>query len=294
MPTSPSLTQKEKVPLQTLLFLLFALVFGAIEAEEAKPIAIVSLAPYRYFVNEISSHLVDVNLMVPPGASAHTYEPTPRQMIQASKADLWFRLGEPFEEKAVKALQEANPRLDPVDLREGIPLLRDQCTHCRAKGGEDLHIWLSPRLAKIQAKTIAEALIRHYPAHEELFQKNLSHLLEALDALDRFIHNTLFSLDNRLLMVSHAAYAYFCQDYNLTQLPIEFEGKDPTPRQLTEVLKKARSAKVKAIFTQPEYSDKAARLIAAEIGAKVISVDPYSEDYDRNLRHIAELIARDG
>lgn len=273
-------------------FLSLILLFSFCYAEEI-PTVLVSFAPYKTLVKEIAADTVDIEVMVPPGASAHTYEPSPRQMVSAGKADLWFRIGEPFENRAIKALKSANPKMEIVDLRQGIPLLHSECIHhlYHEECGEDLHIWLSPKLTKIQAATIANALMKRYPANAEMYRTNLQKLNAKFDSLDQFITKTLAPVKNRNLLVSHPAYGYFCEDYHFTQIPIEWEGKDPTAKQLTDLLAKAKSLQIKFIFTQPQYSAKAANLIASKLGIEVIEVDPYSEDIDETLRQIATLIA---
>lgn len=276
-------------------FLLPFLVLGSclFSSEEVKPKVLVSVAPYRYFVKQIAGDLVDIDLMVPEASSAHTFEPTPKQMISSSQASLWFRIGEPFEAKALNTLLNFNPKMQVVDLREGVTLLHGSCKHAHADGhcGADLHLWLSPKIAKIQAKVIANGLIRRFPEHKEKFQNNLNVFLTELTSLDQFIAETLRLVTNRTLIVSHPAYAYFCQDYHFIQLSIEFEGRDPTARQLTTLLTSAKDSKVHYILIQPQYSDKAARLIGGQIGAKLITLDPYSENYDATLRLIATTIA---
>lgn len=281
------------------LFLIpFLLLSAFLFSEEGihKPTVLVSVPPYRFFVNEIAGDTVNVKLMVPVGASAHTYEPTPKQMIQSSDGDIWFRLGEPFETKAIAALQQVNPSMQIVDLREGISLLHGSCKHhhIHSSGGcgSDLHLWLSPKIAKIQAGIIAEALKNRYPAYAKYYDTNLGYLLKALDELDNHIQTVLAPIKNRTLLVSHPAYAYFCQDYQFRQIAIEFEGKDPTSKQLTTLLRDAKNSHVHAIFTQPQYSDKAARLIAKQIDAEVIELDPYDEDYFVTMKMIARLIAK--
>ena len=111
--------------------------------------------------------------------------------------------------------------------------------------------------------------------------------LQELDLLDREIVAMLQGLTSRTIMVSHPAYAYFCRDYDLEQLPIEFEGKDPTPKQLTRVLQQAREFKIGKIFIQAQHSGKGARLLAKEIGADVVVLDPLGENYLENMRTIA-------
>lgn len=253
---------------------------------------LVSLAPYKFFVEKIAGDSVKAQLMVPAGASAHTYEPTPKEMLAASKADAWFTIGEPFETKAGKALQNHHPSLQLIDLNRGVDLIsahEHRCCH-QCKSAFDTHVWLSPRQVKVQAEHIGQTLMQLYPENQELYRERLKTFLENLDRLDKEITEQLGSIKQRVIMASHPAYAYFCRDYGLKQLSVEFEGKDPTPQQLTRVIEAARQNKIRVIFIQPQYHNKGARLIAETIGAKVVSLDPYAEDYFTSMRAIAKQI----
>lgn len=279
------------IVLNLILFLFFALSLQAVEP--AIPHVLVSVAPHKFFVEKIAGDTVKVDLIVPAGASAHTYEPTPKQVISSSSASLWFRIGEPFESRIVNTLTSYNPNLRVVDLRQGINLIDSvpgQTCACH-HGSTDLHFWLSARMAQIQAKTIADALIESYPQNAALYRTNLTKFLEELHQLDLNIQQILKSISNRTILVSHPAYAYFCRDYNLQQFSIEFEGKDPTPQQLHSILNMARKNNIKSIFIQKQYSNKGARLIAEEIGARVITLDPYSEHYIDSMLAIAHAFA---
>lgn len=258
--------------------LLFTFLFAFSPLSSESPVLLVSVSPYPYFVKRIAGDFAQVELLVPAGASAHTYEPNAKEMLRASKASIWFRIGEPFENKALGALKANNPSLITVNLWEGLDLLHGECKehhHC----GADLHLWTSPTNAIKQSQMIARRLINSYPAHRKTFEANLAALVQDLNTLDLEIRTKTEKLPNRALVVSHPSYGYFCRDYRFEQVSIEFEGRDPTSRQLTNLLNNIRKHKPKAIFTQPQYSDKAALLIAKEVGAKVVPLDPYGEDY---------------
>lgn len=279
----------------TFLLVLCSYFSDGIRAEPT-PAVLVSIAPYKLFVERIAGNTVTPILMVPAGASAHTYEPTPKQLIATSKADIWFTIGESFETRAVQAIKSHNPKFETIDLRQGVSMITADpasglCCCCCHANCQDLHIWLSAPQAKIQVATIANSLTKRYPANAELYKKNLETLLKDLDALDTDISAILNPLKMRTILVSHPAYAYFCRDYNLKQLSIEFEGKDPTPLQLTKVLNEARADKIDKVLVQPQYSSKGARLFATELHAKVIVLDPYSEQYFDAMRQIARSIA---
>jgi zinc transport system substrate-binding protein len=280
-----------------LFFVNYGTLFAAQESS-GKPYVLVSVAPHKFFVEKIAGDTITVELMVPAGASSHTFEPTPKQMLNASHADIWFQIGEGFEPRASNALRSHNPGMQLVDLRKGLNLIYDSdcskghCHHCAEhQDCVDPHFWLSARQAKIQAKTIAEALSQRYPQHAAVYAENLKRFTQQLDALDTEITTLLAPLKNRTIMVSHPAYAYFCRDYNLQQLSIEFEGKDPSPQQLTKILTQARKENIKTIFIQMQYNNKGARLIANEIGAKVVTLDPYAEQYIETMRDIASHFA---
>jgi zinc transport system substrate-binding protein len=279
------------------LLTLFAMVLlPLLEAAEARPTVLVTVAPYKYVVERIAGDTVDVMLMVPAGASAHTYEPSPKQALAASRADLWFILGETFESRIIPSIKAHNPSMEAVDLRQGVTMIiaDGSSACCCCAGCQDLHIWLSPREMKTQARTIASTLARRYPQHGAKYQAELDKLLNELDTLDREITDLLAPLKQRLVFVSHPAYAYLCRDYHLQQLSVEIEGKDPTPQQMTRILNEARAAGVTKVYTQPQYSNKGAKLFAAELGAEVVSLDPYAEDYFGSMRQIAQEFSKNG
>lgn len=256
------------------------------------PTILVSIAPHKFFVEQVAGDTVKVLLMIPAGADAHTYEPTPRQVMAASVADIWFFIGEAFEGKAKKAFLTHRPSMRFVDMRQGVEMISatSHCAHhhgCCHASGEDLHFWLSPKEAMQQAKTIAATLSEKYPEHASLYNDNLNKFLLKLEDLNLKVRSILSSLSNPIIMVAHPAYAYFARDYNLIQLPIEHEGKDPNPKQLTGVIERARKAQIKTIFSQVQYPNKVANLVAKEINATVKILDPYAENYLENVEVIA-------
>jgi zinc transport system substrate-binding protein len=243
---------------------------------------LVSIAPQKYLVEEIGGEKVSVTVIVPAGASSHTYEPTPKQIVSMKSGEIWFRLGESFEDRLLKVL----PQTHIIDHRKGIELIGGGCGCCNP-GGADPHIWLSPSLLIIQARQIAEALCQHDPSHEALFKQNLERLVEQLEALDVEMRDILREAPKTIL-VSHPAYGYLCRDYGLIQLPVEMEGHEPTPRYLADLILKARSLKIQTVFLQPQHSVKGGMRVAKELGAKSLFLDPYAENVIDNLREIAK------
>ncbi|MDP1879992.1 MAG: zinc ABC transporter substrate-binding protein [Parachlamydiaceae bacterium] len=267
--------------------------FSEIQSNNSIPCILVSVAPYKFFVEKIAQDTVKVILMVPPGASAHTYEPTARQILGACEGKVWFRIGESFENRAINALKSHQPHLEIVDLRQGLDLIHSsECKGCCCAGGEDLHFWLSPKMVKIQAHTITDAIIQLKPQFKDFYLKNLSVFEAELDQLNQEIQTTLSPLQNRNILVSHPAYAYFCRDYQLNQFSIEMEGKDPTPQQMTRLMNTIRDLKIKTIYIQMQYNNKAAKLVADTLNMKLITLNPYAENYFQSLREIANAFAQ--
>lgn len=281
--------------------LVFCLCSSWIDADEKEnsqpPLVLVTVAPHKYLVERIAGKTVRVKTIVPSTANVHTFEPSPKQMMELAEADLWFRIGEFFEKHLEQALQSHRPSLRVVDLRQGLDLIYSDQLHgscCRHGDGMDLHFWLSPRQLKIQATTVANQLIARYPEHEAAYRKALEEHLKELDRLDRELRLTLTPVRGHTFLVVHPAYGYFCRDYKLRQLSVEIEGKDPAPQQLTKLLQQAQKLQLKTVFLQAQYSPKVAELVKAQLGegAKVEMLDPYAEDYMNNMRAIAQAFVQ--
>lgn len=273
-----------------ILFLLSLFSCNSQPEQPAKPSALVTVPPYKFFVERIAGDSVDVQVLVPPGANPHIYEPTPKQVEKAYEVDIWFRLGEPSEEKILTVLQEQNQMLRVVDVTKGIDLMGEG--HCcdHHEEGKDRHVWMSPKLAAIQAKTIAETLSEAFPMHKGQFYEGLNSLLADLESLDGELQKKLEPMKGDAILVSHPAFGYFCQEFGLKQLSIEYEGKEPLPQDVIHTLREAENAHVRAVFIQIQYNNKGALLVADKLHLPVYSVDPYASDYLENLRRIADDI----
>lgn len=261
--------------------------------EETRPLLLVSIAPYKEILEKIVGDSCQIIAVVPPGADPHTYEPTSRQTGQMSKAVLWLQIGESFEPKLFAALKRTNPKLSSHDLLEDVPLLRGECHHgsCEEKEHLDRHIWLSPKRVKDQALLIAAKLQQLFPEKEALFSENLAALLNELDALDDEIQKALDRAKSRTFLVSHPAFAYFCEDYGFQQLSIEHEGQEPRPKHLETILAQAEEAAVKVALTLPEHNNRGTLLISEKLAIPTESIDPYSPAYFsmmRSLTHVLE------
>ncbi|MCF6249343.1 MAG: zinc ABC transporter substrate-binding protein [Desulfobacula sp.] len=253
----------------------------------------VSIIPQKYFVQQIGKDLVDVQVMVQPGASPAIYEPKPRQMAALSKAKLYFSIGVPFEATWLKKITAANPQLVVIHTDHDIKKIpmnshHDNGDEDHGKKGLDPHIWLSPNLVKIQAASILNALKKTDPLHTTQYETNHALLIKKITDLNHKLQQIFKGKNQHRFMVFHPSWGYFANTYNLIQIPIEIEGRSPKPAQLKDLIKKARKNKVRVIFVQPQFSSKNARVIAKEIKGRIIFADPLAADWMDNMQKVAE------
>lgn len=290
----------------------------------------VSILPQTYFVRQIGGDLVNVICMIPEGSSPHIYEPTSQQMKFLSKADMYVRIKIDFENAWWEKMTVANPDMLIVDSTQGIEFIRDHKDHHDHHEGEgkhhdhhdhhegegehhegkhqkkqehktdenasdhkgrNPHIWLSPRMAKIQAEHIYQGLITVDPGHQKTYQANKTAFLQSLDALDNEIRAQLAKVKTRKFMVFHPAWSYFARDYGLEQFSIEMEGKEPSAREMAELMMFANKEKIAVIFVQPQASRRSADTIARQIGAEVKILDPLAAQWMKNMRRVAKTLA---
>lgn len=292
--------------------------FSVASAEELLKIH-VSILPQKYFVERITGDLASVDVLVKPGKSPATYSPTPAQIKSLSQADLYFRIGVPFENGFLNKIKSIAQDTRLVDCRKGIRLRQMQAhvheyeedghdhnqghmaEHQEEEGhegehhgdpGNDPHIWMSPKLVKIQARTILEALIALDPDHHGIYQDNYTAFIQDLDHLDIRLNQTLSPYKGENLFVFHSAFGYFADAFGMRQIAVETMGKSPKGKDLAAIIKLAKKEKVRVIFVQPQFDRNAAEKIASAIKGHVVSINPLAYDYLTNMETMAKTIAQ--
>ena len=263
----------------------------------------VSVLPQKYFVERIGGDLVDVNVMVGPGDSPHSYEPKASQMTALSDSAVYFSIGVEFEHAWLNRIAGANPEMLIVDLTQGLKLLPaiahddedvvDADAEADHEEEMDPHVWTSPANGAAMAQTIADTLAELDPQHAETYRANLEVFLADIGQLQSEIDAALEKLDSRQFMVFHPAWGYFAQEFGLQQIPIEAAGSEPSAAELVSLIAEAKAENITVIFAQPEFSTRSADYIASEIGGKVILISPLAEDWLDNLRLVAETFAEE-
>jgi zinc transport system substrate-binding protein len=249
---------------------------------------VVTILPQAEFVEKIGGEKVQVAVMVPPGASPHTYEPTPSQLQAVSTAKVYAKVGSgvEFELAWMDKIIDANKDILVVDCSQGIELIH---MGGNEEGkGYDPHIWLSPKNAEIMVETIYKGLIQVDPSNQEYYEQNKNAYRKELETLDETISQALSEISTKKIMVLHPAWGYFCREYGLEQIPIEAEGKEPTPQGIIYLIEQAREYNIRIIFASPQFSTESADVIAREIGGTVVLLDPLAKSYVSTMLKAAE------
>ena len=279
-----------------MLFAGFLIIFLYVpQAALARPLMVfVSILPQKYFAEKIGGNLVDVSVMVEPGANPHTYEPKPKQMVALAKTNIYFAIGVPFETTWLEKIALTNPKMLVVHTDAGIKKIPMNTHHQESElehdhhSIKDPHVWLSPPLVIMLAGNMLKAFLRVDPAHRSIYEKNYNSFMKELVVLDGEIRAAFKGKGKDVeFMVFHPAWGYFAQAYGLEQIPIELEGKQPKAAQLQSLIQYAKERGIKVIFAQPQFSRQAAQAIADSIGGQIVFADPLAADWERNLRQMA-------
>ncbi|WP_094226839.1 metal ABC transporter solute-binding protein, Zn/Mn family [Methanolobus psychrotolerans] len=287
----------------------------------------VSILPQAELVEKVAGDNVKVVVMVPPGSSPHSYEPTPSQLKDMSNAKIYAMVGSgiTIEDTLMSKIADLNPDMMVIDCSKGITLLEMDAhahgdeedehaheaedeghvheaedeehaheaeEHDPEEGGMDPHIWTSPDNVAVMVENIYTGLVAIDPDNGATYLENKNAYLAELEVLDAEIKATLSGKEGSSFMVYHPAWGYFANHYGLVQVPVEIEGKEPSVMGMKAIIDEAKEKGIKIIFVQSGFSTVSASAIAKEIGGEVVEVDPLAKDYIDNLAKVAEAFEK--
>jgi zinc transport system substrate-binding protein len=269
--------------------------------QTGKPVVTVTILPFKYFVEQLAGDRFTINVLVPPGANHHAYDPTPRQLQDLEHSKALFVNGYlGFEQTWLPKVRSNFPQLSIVELSAGIDLItvegsegedHEEADHSgHSHEGPDPHFWLSAREARFLADNMARGLIAADPQSEPVIRKNLDVLKFRLYSLDATIKEALSGLENRSFIIFHPALAYFARDYHLVQHAMESGGKEPTASHFRELVDLAKSENIRILFVQKEYDQENARTLAREINAEIETIDPMSADWMIEMSNLKDKL----
>jgi zinc transport system substrate-binding protein len=251
------------------------------EPFEKIPVA-VTILPQAYIAERIGGTRVLVNVMIPKGMNPETYEPTPQQLINLSKAKVYVKIGRdnfPAEQKFTKIIKDNGAVLDVVGMATDSNS-RDQ----------DPHIWVSPSAVKKLAQNLCGVLAHIDPPHRAYFEGNLSSFLKDTEKMDQEIRAALAGKKGMSFIVYHPAWSYFAAEYGLKQLAIEEEGKPVNMSHMRNMIDLAKKKGIDVVYVQKGFDLRGARAVAAEIKGRIVETDPLEKNWHDNMKNFANIL----
>lgn len=253
----------------------------------------VSILPLKYILRNIVHDDFQIKVLVPAGASPETFEPTPKQFVELNRARFIFNVGLIDFENAL--LDKINNPDKIVDLHTGIQLIEGACSHGSHQAGDhhahgvDPHVWTSPKALKIMARNAFEAIQRAFPDSTK-YADAYKRLQQQLEDLDNRTHDKIKRSGVEAFIVYHPALTYYARDYGIRQMTIETDGKDPSARQLAELIRTARQYGINKVFYQNQFPKSVVEVLARDMKARYVEIDPLDEQVVGNIDRITDLI----
>ncbi|HET6321939.1 MAG TPA: metal ABC transporter substrate-binding protein [Hyphomicrobium sp.] len=251
-------------------------------AARDKPLHVVTtFTVIRDIAQNVAGDKAVVESITKPGAEIHDYQPTPGDIVKAQSADLVLWNGLNLERWFEKFFQNVED-VPSVVVSEGVePMGIGEGAY---KGMPNPHAWMSPSNALLYVENIRKALVAHDPANAETYNRNAAAYSERIKAIDKPLRERLAAIPQaqRWLVTSEGAFSYLARDYGLRELylwPINADQQG-TPQQVRRVIDEVRKNGVPVVFSESTVSDKPARQVAKETGARyggVLYVDSLSE-----------------
>lgn len=285
----------------TIRILLPAMLWAAMsscqlrqEPADERPVVSVSIPPLHYMVDRLTGDALEVNVMVPPGASHGTYSPTPRQYQRLSDSGLYLMVGHlGYEQSFVHRLPEINPGMLLITLSDHVDLIRgeeiDHGDHVH-KGGIDPHIWMSPAVMRQLLPVMRDALMEVYPDLEPRIREREAILAEEVERLHALFAGLETRISRHRFLIFHPALTYLARDYGLEQISIEHGGREPSPAMLRNLIRTARAEDIPVIFIQEEYDMRNAQLISEETGARLVQINPMDYDWVEQMQSLYDIL----
>jgi zinc transport system substrate-binding protein len=283
-------TQESKMKRVFLLVLIAVIIAGCSTSNSTseKKIVFTSILPQKFFVEAISKGRIDVKVLVGPGKSPATYEPTPQQMIMLGKAKVLFTIGVPFEKSFLPKVKSSLPSLDIVNTTQGIKRRHFKTgSHVKNEKVFDPHVWMSPVLAKQISLNIYNTLVSIDPQGKEEYTKGYNNLIKDLDALNNELETILKPMKGKHILVYHPAFGYFSDLYGFQQDAIETGGKKPSPSHIRNIITYAKKNNISVVFLQAAFPQSSAKAIAQAINGTAVTLNPLNPQYISNMKNIA-------
>lgn len=276
-------------------FIAFISFCSCRDTSPRKQIITVSIQPQKWLLEKIVKDKFDIICLLSQGSNPETYEPSMNHLINLEKSTAYFRIGYiGFEMAIVDKAKKNNPSLQIYDNSKGVSVIygsHEGVANANHQHEIDPHIWTSVVNAKIIAKNMYDAVCEIDPRHSSQYKANLNILLQELSVLDNEINKQLSSKRGTAFLVWHPSLSYYARDYGLKQISMEYEGKEIPAKYLKNEIDLAKKYNAKVFFFQKEFDSRQVEPICNQIGAKLITINPMSYNWDTELKNIANAIA---
>jgi zinc transport system substrate-binding protein len=234
---------------------------------------IASIPPLGALVEEVGGKLVDVRVLLPPGASPHGYEPGPDAVRAISRAEVHLVVGRLLDGWAESLARGANPKARVERLGYGLPGPEPPAEPDDREG--DPHVWLDPRKAAQIATQIGEILASLRPEQADFFRARAAEVRGRLDELDRWADKTLAPVRDVPFVAYHGGLNHLVARYGLRQIAVlePFAGREPSPKWLKEVIERIHRSGARAILSEPQFSARLSEVMGRETGVPVTEID---------------------
>ena len=259
------------------------------------------IAPINYLVKRVGGKLITTYFLLAENSNPETYSPSIRQVDKLMHVDAYFELQLPFEKIILKKIYEQLQFLKNINLNQGLQLRKftEHNYHHQCKNkilfdknkekhqfNNDPHTWMSSKNTQAMTTLILEFLLKKNPCNNVFYKRSYLHLIKELRDLDKYFKKLFYLFRGDILLIYHPSFGYFTDQYKLRQRAIENEGKDPTLRQLKNIIKFAKEKKITTLFIQTQFYKHSSEVIAKAINAKIVELNPLDQDYINNLRII--------
>jgi zinc transport system substrate-binding protein len=290
--------KKFSIWLITLVFI--AASCGSPPRKDGGRVITVSIPPFAYFVEAVAGDDFNVNIMLPPGADHHIWEPLPSQINALAGSEAFIINGQlGFEKAWMGRFREINPDMKILDLSRHINLIDLSGTveenghqehEGNVHGGPDPHYWMSPLSAYIIAEDVKNFLTELNPVSAQKYEAGLKALQNKIAQVDSTLREELSEAPSTTFMIYHPALEYMARDYGLEQISFEDEGKSPSPARMKELIDIARDKGINIIFIQAEYDLRNAESLAGETGAGLVVINPMNRDWPAAVLEVVKSL----
>lgn len=255
------------------------------EGDTHKVTVTVSIPPQKYIVEQLTNDSVNVVVLLNDNTNPEIFEPSSSQIKQLDGSDMYILNGGlDFEITWMEKFKSVNQELEFVNVGEQINAITGH-QHAGHQEFMDPHYWVSP-------KTLLEAIpvyyehLRQLPVDTTGMHEKYLALMDMVSTHDALFELSFLYIEKNAFIIYHPALSYIARDYELEQYALEHEGKEPTSSRVKELKKLALANDLNTIFIQQQFDVDNAKVLANEIGAEVVQIDPLNENLERVIHDI--------